>query len=211
MTIANRHRSSRQIGRPARILTSAAALGIGAVVAGCGAAPDPSGRSEDREPTARAASALGESTCASASQDVIITQTDGTATSPDGNYDHPDCRNAFIAIGYATAQHFDGHWASAYYAGPMTTPQYLGCNAMWIQMSLYKWNGGQYVKVGDDGPYYGYEDSQGNCQMYIASVETTGNGVYKIAAAAGIISSTVPVKVQFEDFQVCLPGSPPPC
>ena len=57
------------------------------MVAGCSAAPAPSGRSEDREPTAHAVNALGESTCASASHDVDVPGVDGTATSPNGNYD----------------------------------------------------------------------------------------------------------------------------
>ena len=201
MTIMNRHRSSRNVGRRAYVLMFASTLGIGVVVAGCGAAPDPSGRGEDREPTARAASALGESTCASASYDVDIPGVDGEATSPDGNYDHPDCRNAFIAVGYATATYNTHYAAAEWISSNVTTPQYLGCNAMWIQMTLYKWNGGQYVKV-NGGTAYGYEEHTNGddyCIPPFAEVKTPGNGVYKIVAAAGIIYTTEPITVGFSD------------
>ncbi|HEX2677885.1 MAG TPA: hypothetical protein VHM19_14630 [Polyangiales bacterium] len=131
-------------------------------------------------------------TCGAASADVLI-GANASVTSPDGNYTHPQCPHAFIG---AIAQ-VAGKTAYATYAGPVTTPSFLGCGAMWVQSSLWKQSGTTFVKVADGPISYGVQFGTG-CLIPRSPVTMPSTaGSYRLMGTAGAIFTYEPVTIGY--------------
>ena len=88
--------------------------------------------------------------------------------------------------------------AGATYAGPLTTPSFLGCGAMWGNLSVWVETApgsGTYKKVGDAGPAYGYSDGNGGCIRPVVALRSPTEANYRVFGQAGAIFTYEPVSL----------------
>lgn len=139
--------------------------------------------------------AFTEGSCASTAPDSIQSGPATIAISPDANYTHATCSNSFIVQVTSTNP---GYRANVSYEGisiPPTGP-ISGCDGMWVNMSLYKLNGGSFTKVADAPFTVGAPTVDGtaclrpNVQLGIPSA-----GTYKVIGQAGFALSYQKVRV----------------
>jgi hypothetical protein len=129
--------------------------------------------------------------CGASASDVTFSQSVRSSTSADGSYDHsPLCAHAYIGEGTVS-----GITAgTARYAGPLTSPSFLGCGAMWVQASLWRKVGSSFVRVADS-PIVTGTQSGSTCIAPTSTVSFSGSADFKVMGVAGIIFTYEPVTI----------------
>jgi hypothetical protein len=165
--------------------------------AACGGSPRES--PEETSLTRSAGQAFAESTCGTTNADNFLVTSPG-ATSPDGNYNHSSCTNAYIVLGHVTPPNPSDTFIRADYAGPITTPSFLGCNAMWAKLSVWKETSKGsmvYTKFEDTPTSYGVDNGHGVCLPPSAEVQVPLEWNYKALGQAGAIFTYEPVRLKY--------------
>jgi hypothetical protein len=169
---------------------SAKAFG-GLIVCACGAGEagstqgvDPEDRARIEGEAQRVQQALGEATCATTAADVTWTNPVSgkqSIDSPNANYDHPTCRNAFIVD-------VPGVRASTQFgAGVPGGPANLFCGFVFAYIGLYQKQGASYVKVTESfnlGVNIAFPQFGTACTA-ISSVKAPADGDYKLVTSGG--------------------------
>jgi hypothetical protein len=148
------------------------------------------------------ASTVAEDTCATAvPRDTLFTAA-VSATSPNGDYDHVGCRHEYMGVTHspASAPPTVMQFVAATYAGPITSPQFLGCSAMWVQLSVWQQTSGGLMRVEDPPIQYGYESvvngvHTGKCVAPSTYFVVGQEADYLAVAKAGAIFTYEPVKL----------------
>ena len=188
--------------------------------AACGAAPDEGANAEPLVEETQAS--INEASCSAGDiPDAPIwawppTLFSGT-TSPDGNYGVPHCKNAFRVRAYSFNAVSDPLvYLEVSYAGPVTTPSFLGCEAMWVYATLWEWppsplGGGTPpgTRIATSPVTQGKEyrlDGQRRCSIprvrFRPPAGLANEGRYfMVAAQAGAITTYQKVKVEWRTGQ----------
>jgi hypothetical protein len=164
---------------------------LGTGVAACSAAdpalPTEGDRAAAEEELAQVTAALGEPTCGSTVPDVTMAKAvNGHVASPNANYDHPTCRNAFIVeMNGLTA-------GETVYGGPtsQSTLEPFSCLLHWAHGSLWKKQpNGDYTKVREDNRLGMFQIAYRMgfaCTVRVA-LPVAEDGDYKFVLSAGYL------------------------
>jgi hypothetical protein len=140
-------------------------------------------------------------TCPSAPADVTLSG-NASSTSPSATYGSGLCPQSYVGVANSGSKTVGGNTVVAYttayatYAGPITTPSFLGCNAMWVMSTLWRKYGDSYTRVADSPMVAGTQVGN-SCVAPTASLSLGGdpNVTYEITALSGAIFTIEPVKI----------------
>ena len=173
--------------RIGRVLQFAALIGVW-LPAACGSV-SPGDVPED---TASVSQAFGESTCGAATPDHIFNGPDAIDISNGGTYNDSNCANSFTVEANTSTT---GFLAYAAYDNPIVPPSW-GCNGMWVNMSLWRYNGIDFVKIADAPYSVGAPSPDGTaCLPPSTQIAIPRTGKYKVIGQAGFANSYQAVNV----------------
>ena len=140
---------------------------------------------------------IGETSCATTAADVTVDAANDWAGapifSPNGAYDHPTCRNAFIVdINNVQA-------SSAIYAGVgLSSSNFFECIFEVNLDSVYQKQGGTFVKLNDGGAFGTFEIAGSSGPYCLSRIETTlpQAGDYRVVVSSfQFLGAQLPVTV----------------
>ncbi|MGH7439210.1 MAG: hypothetical protein ACRENE_26290 [Polyangiaceae bacterium] len=140
-------------------------------------------------------------TCPSATADVTLSG-NTPSTSPSATYGSGLCPQSYVGVANSGSKSVGGNTVVAYptayatYAGPITTPSFLGCNAMWVTFTVWRKYGDSYTRVADS-PLVAGTQVGNNCVAPTASLSLSSdpNVTYEITALSGAIFTIEPVTI----------------
>jgi hypothetical protein len=172
---------------------SSALIALFSTALACSAAPPGTGESGEPTPAdieaanegvKQVTQALGEPTCGSTAPVASISAVGSVVVSPNGSYDPPTCRNAFVvdARGLAAGENITAGYPTQSNIDPFT------CLFRYGALSLWKLQGASYVKVGETLGLGALVPAR---FAYVcvarATLTVPSAGDYKVAAAAGTL------------------------
>jgi hypothetical protein len=173
--------------RLARALSGAA---LPLLLAACSGAPE-SVASESPATEGQTVQAFAESSCASAAADFTCSNAPPSCGSTSGStYGHSNCTDAFVGV-----YQFNTGVKFIKAVGPSFSGSFP-CNAAWVRTMVWQKIGtADWKPIFGDHTEYGSGDPSQGCTAPTFTTGIMAQGIYKIAAQAGVIFTLKPVTI----------------